>query len=225
MEFAGSFETHVTVDAVGLRQLEALRTWADQNEVKCLLIELSRGRSILQPMLTWRDTGTLTTQLSKARDVRSRLANAGFHVTRLKLECDPNNEDVPANDAEALREATTRYFEHHVKLRLTNEAELSRLTQIAERHQAHLSRNAVHQREEGLTERFVTQRCRGVGKETADDQLARLKASLVDAGYRIVDVEAEFVVYDSNESLDAGWLPEGAATHENVLAAVKAATP
>jgi hypothetical protein len=37
--------------------------------------------------------------------------------------------------------------------------------------------------------------------------LAALVAALTEAGYLPVEVEEEFVVFDSNLSLDEGWLP------------------
>jgi hypothetical protein len=99
-----------------------------------------------------------------------------------------------------------RYFEHHVKLLLDDTAALEPLIAMARWHDARLSRNARRATDGGRHERFVTQRCRGVGRPTARRHLYALLAALGDLGYRVVDAEEEFVVYDDNLAVDAGWL-------------------
>ena len=64
----------------------------------------------------------------------------------------------------------------------------------------------MRKRSDGYEERFVTQRCYRVGREYARKVLQALIKDLQVAAYRIVDVEAEYVVYDSDLTLDAGWL-------------------
>ena len=133
------------------------------------------------------------------------MTEAGFAVRRVKVEAAPDNRDVPATDAEASRYAG-RYFEHHVKLALPADADLAALTKLAERHAARLSRNARRHRDDGTAERFVTQRCHGVGLATARRAFDGLRRALAAAGYTAVKVEQEYVVWDSNLADDAGWL-------------------
>ena len=143
----------------------------------------------------------------RIQSVSDELAKAGFRVTRSKLEASPRNDDIPENDTD-VEHAAMRYFEHHVKLLLSHE-DISRLQQIAQRHEAHLSRNAFVQREDLLSERFVTQRCWKVGRKTAQRRLDLLLSELQQAALTVIESEAEYVVYDSNLSLDAGWITEG----------------
>ncbi|HEY0700568.1 MAG TPA: hypothetical protein VGD43_22525, partial [Micromonospora sp.] len=55
-------------------------------------------------------------------------------------------------------------------------------------------------------ERFVTQRCHDAGQPQARLRLAALVDELTAAGYPPVEVEEEFVVFDSNPALDHGWI-------------------
>src|SRR4030095_2286540 len=94
-----------------------------------------------------------------AKRLAEELEGDGFPVTRVKIEASPLNRDVPIADSDAAKHPPERYFEHHVKLLLAGDAELVALTAIAQRHAAHVSRNALRTRDDGRQERLVAQRC------------------------------------------------------------------
>lgn len=204
MEFAGDFETHLTVAAA---RAADLRDWADRNGLKFHYIVLARGTTPVQPMVTHRGRGTVGAQLAHARELAARLETEGFAVTRTKLEAAPQNADVPQSDADAVHPEC--YFEHHVKLLLPAGADLGALAALAVPHGAHLSRNARRERGDGRHERFVTQRCYAVGAVTARARLGALTAALSAAGLHIESCEQEYVVFDSRPEVDAGWLGAG----------------
>ena len=206
MEFAGEFETHLTVRLDGAQSMEALQAWAVRNGLKCIHIVLERGRTPSQPMLNRRGHGAFSSELATASELSRRLNADGFVVSRLKIEATPWNLDVPESDREASAHHRERYFEHHVKLALDPSAATAALIELAQGHSAHLSRNAMRIRDDGRHERFVTQRCPAVGRSTACRQLHDLLEALAAGGYQVLDVEEEFVVYDSNTALDAGWI-------------------
>ncbi len=202
MEFDGLFETHVTLRA---DDAEALRAWAARRGVKFHQIVLDRGRTPSHPMVTRGGAGTLSGQLAAADELARGLADAGFAVTRVKVEAAPGNRDIPPTDADAARHPG-RYFEHHVKLALPADADFAALAALAQGHAAHLSRNARRDRTDGTQERFVTQRCHAAGSATARRAFDALRSALAAAGYAAVKVEQEYVVYDSNLAADAGWI-------------------
>ena len=193
------YETHLTVAAGD----PALAGW------KAVRIELSRGASPVQPMLTCRGRENLPDAEAVAARAVAELRRAGFVVVRLKIEAAPGNPEVPAADADAADDPPERYFEHHVKVVVPAAADLAPLAAVAERHAARLSRNPRRVRADGRAEWFVTQRCRRVGRHTAGAALGRLVGELTEAGYAVFEVEAEYVVRDSNLALDAGWLDPG----------------
>lgn len=209
MEFAGKFETHVTLRLDGTTDLALLQNWARAHGLKVLHIVLARGRHVSQPMLTRRGHGTLSSELEIARNLCQSLEKAGFSVTRLKLEAAWENQDIPQSSAEAIAlhaAGHTGYFEQHIKLLLAPDFDSATLTRITEQHTAHLSRNAWRVRADGYAERFVTQRCAGVGRQEAKEQFEALQQALAPLGQQVTKCEAEYVVYDSNQDLDAGWL-------------------
>jgi len=205
MQFDGQFETHVTVHADDAAGVTALRNWAASRGLKFHHIVLDHGQTPSQPMVTRTASGTLPGQLAEAKRLARELADAGFPVRRVKVEAAPGNRDVPANDDEATRHVG-RYFEHHVKLALPAGIDLVGLAELAGGHGARLSRNARRDRDDGTSERFVTQRCCGVGWATARREFDGLRTALAAAGYVAMKVEQEYVVADSNLGDDAGWL-------------------
>ncbi|MER7844152.1 hypothetical protein ABTZ03_09405 [Kitasatospora sp. NPDC096077] len=225
----GAFEVHLTV---GPGAAEALAAWAAGHgqghghdddhgpRLKFTHILLDRGASPSQPMLTLRADGTLAEAAAVTARVGARLGRAGFTVLRAKIEATPWAEGVPVSDEDAVSHGAGRYFEHHVKLLLpapaptpsnvpgADPARLAELTELAVRHGAHLSRNPRRVRADGRREWFVTQRCRLVGLDTAGRRLAELLRDLAADGREITSVEREFVVVDSDGTLDAGWITE-----------------
>lgn len=205
MDFAGDFETHLTIGLKGAAGLDALRNWGEAHGLKCLHILLERGTSPSQPMLSRRGRGDLTSEFRIAKDLSRQLGVSGFPVTRIKIEAACTNRDVPATDADA-KAHPELYFEHHLKLLLDPEIDMAPLASLAQEHGGHLSRNALTKRPDGRQERFVTQRCHQVGWQVARCRLDALVKTLKMQGYLILNVEQEFVVLDNNGAIDDGWI-------------------
>lgn len=206
MEFIGEFETHITVCLKDLNRVEALKQWGINHGLKLLHIVLDRGVTVSQLMLTRHGQGSLTNELKVAFDSSQSLNAERFTVTRIKIEVALSNNLVPQSNTEALNHPCDRYFEHHIKLLLELSADILPLIDLAEKHSAHLSRNLFQTRSDQYHERFVTQRCISVGRVEAQQQLQTLLKAIATLGYLAIEIEAEFVVYDSNLDLDAGWI-------------------
>ncbi|GGV32824.1 hypothetical protein GCM10010495_57070 [Kitasatospora herbaricolor] len=205
--FTGEFEIHVTVRCEG-RELQRLDRWAVDRGVKLTHIVLARGRTTSQPMLTLGGPGTLREQRRTARATAAELRDAGFEPIRVKIEATPWTSGVPATDAAAARLGPAFYFEHHLKVLLGPGTGREDLAGVSGPHAAHVSWNARRTDRAGRQERFVTQRCHGVGLATAGERLARLVDAVSGAGFEIVSVEREFVVSDSDITVDDGWLDD-----------------
>lgn len=204
MDFAGEFETHLTVRLGTLARLPQLQAWAAARQMKCLHIVLPRGEVRSQPMLSWRGRGSLPQQVERANRQVAELAADGFASCRVKIEAAPWNEDVPFEDHEATNPA--HYFEHHLKLAVDPGDDLNDLAALALRHGAHLSRNALKDGQSGRQTRFLTQRCWCQGRRSADRALSELGNQVMRLGYLVAKSEQEFVVYDDNLPIDRGWL-------------------
>jgi hypothetical protein len=207
MEFTGEFETHITIQPTQADSIAALEAWASDCGLKLLHIVLDRGKTRSQPMLTQRSNGTLNSELQTARLIGAALQRANFSVTRIKIEAAPSNQGIPQQGEEISQHSANRYFEHHIKLLLDPTAELQPLRQLAIEHKAHLSHNQLRLRNDGQQERFITQRCFNIGQIDARHQLQKLLAAIqTNLCHRPIKIEEEFVVYDSNLSIDDGWL-------------------
>lgn len=196
------YETHVTVRCAGPAECERLHAWAAAAGLKLTEIELARGRMRSQPMLTLRGADSCAAALAGAEEVAERLRADGFVPVRVKTESTPWAPEVPREPC-----GGEQYFEHHVKLRLAADTDLAALAARVVPHGAHLSWNARRVVGAGRHERFVTQRCRGVDAAGAGRALEALLAEL--AGLDVVDVEREFVLHDSDLSVDDGWIEDG----------------
>lgn len=205
MSLPDRFETHLTVESGAMRHVDAIERFATEHGLKLVQIELPRGAHPCQPMLSWRSEGALRECLSSAAEMVQRLEAQGFRVVRTKIEASPCNADVPQGETPS---AAGTYFESHVKLLLDAQADQAELCDIAMAHGAHLSRNARRVREDGRMERFVTLRRQLCGYAVIADDTAALEATLAPRVERILGTEIEYVVYDSNLAIDAGWLPE-----------------
>jgi Nucleotidyl transferase AbiEii toxin, Type IV TA system len=200
----GDFEIHLTVYPSSANSLEA---YAREHGLKYSSIVLARGDNPVQPMVTVRARGRLDEVRAIGRKWERKLYAKDLYVMRTKIEAAPWNDGVPVSDEDAVAEPEGRYFEHHVKLSLPDESadRLITLAELVIPHHAHLSRNA-RRRDGDRHERFVTQRCHNVGRRTAQARLEELTAALRAAGQEILEVEAEYVVFDSALHHDSGWI-------------------
>jgi hypothetical protein len=150
--------------------------------------------------------GSVAVALDELESLCAGLAGAGFAVVRVKLEAVAASAGVPDSDEEAVRLPSDNYFEFHLKLLLPPDADLAALRACCDRHDARLSRNAFKVRQDGRTERFVTQRRYGVGRRTAFAGLAELERDLARVGFSVVSRQREYAIFDSDVGLDAGWI-------------------
>jgi hypothetical protein len=171
--------------------------------VKFSHIELDRGDVPSQPMLTIGAMGTIDEVRTVAERWRRRLFEAELHLLRVKIEAAPWNKGVPQSDVDA---DPSLYFEHHVKVLMSRTSDdwYARILKAVEGHDAHVSRNARRKHGDGSQERFVTQRCFGVGRVTAKARLEALLADLRE--FEVLEVEEEYVVDDDALHIDNGWI-------------------
>lgn len=198
--YAGEFELHLTGSEW---QVDELREFAGRHGLKFTHIELARGDVPSQPMLTIGAKGTIDEVRAVADGWRAKMFEAELHLVRVKIEAAPWNEGVPQNDDDA---DPGLYFEHHVKLRLQGSWRdyYMGLYKAMDSHDAHVSRNARRISEDGTEERFVTQRCFGVGRSTAKQRLDALLEDL--NAFEVLEVEEEYVVEDDALHIDNGWI-------------------
>jgi hypothetical protein len=207
----GTFEAHVTIAAADLAQRKRFRDACAGLGVKCVLIELPQGATRSQPMTSTYHRGDLAEVVREVAALAGAVRQAGFSVSRVKLEAVTTNEGVPASDEDAALLPAGNYFEFHAKVTLPKGADLAPLRTLCGTHQAHLSRNALESDKEGC-ERFVTLRVHAAGRARAEQAFDALLADLDNAGHVVTNRLREYTIYDSNRAVDAGWLDAPAET-------------
>ncbi|RFS17858.1 hypothetical protein [Emticicia sp. C21] len=190
------FEIHITVEIFSLSQQNDFVLFCKLNEAKPLLIELSRGEFVSQPMLSKIiESNDFAIILSAANQLSQLLTTNHFIVRRLKIE-------VPADEAALFSDFSTsfeKYFEWHGKVSYTA---IEKLEEICEAHQVHLSRNALKNENEF---RFITLREYGT-KATFEDRIKQLSISLKKENRIIYKPQSEYCIFDNHQYLDNGWL-------------------
>jgi hypothetical protein len=202
----GTFEAHLTVQADSSESRQQFVQTCQQLGIKSVLIELAEGEHASQPMTATFHHGNLQNALMEVESLYAKLWQGGFPVARVKLEAVAMNSGVPEDSESVSRLPSNCYFEFHAKLLLPTETDLESVQKICFEQGARLSRNARRVREDGQCERFVTQRVYGVGREEAFCQFESLMNQLKSNGFVIVNQQREFTLYDSEASLDAGWI-------------------
>jgi len=190
------FELHLTVNDLLTTDIERFVDCCLAQEAKPMMIELSRGTYIHQPMMNRIvAASSLQEALMVATMLSGILQTSGFPVKRLKIE-------VPADQFDAVPDISanfTPYFEWHGKVLYDN---VNALLACCATHQVHLSRNALKQEQ---TTRFVTLREFG-DIHVFQQRINKLTGALTEGGWTVIKQQSEYCVYDNNLFLDGGWL-------------------
>lgn len=201
----GLFESHITVHAETSEALLRFKSACAEIGVKCLYIELDSGAHTFQPMIGATHRGDFASVRREAFELEATLTRRGFAATRVKIEAFIENEGVPKTDAEAKAMGGGTYFEFHALVTLPSSEVPAALRSVCAAHGGHLSRNALKRDPDGRNSRFVTLRVAGVGSTRADSIFGNFLTALREAGFELSKIRREFVVFDSNLELDAGW--------------------
>ncbi len=186
------YEIHLTVAAMATSAWQAFEQCVASLGGKAMVIELARGDTPLQPMLTLGKAGKFDEVVRFAKALSRELSAFGYQVLRCKIE-----QDVVGN-----RETPHHYCEWHGRVEV-QEPDRMRLAEICQAYGGHLSQNAIR----GGNRRYVTVRETGDFPQLAT-QVAALRAAIGAQGWEVSKQQWERVVYDSNLALDSGWLEQ-----------------
>ena len=204
--YSGTFEAHITILAAELTTREKFRDVCQGLGVKCILIELPNGITRSQPMTASYYHGTLEDVLAEVQSLAQAIADAGFEVTRIKVEAMIDNCDIPEDDEDVQALPASNYFEFHVKVTLPGDADVATLQVQCRQRGGHLSANTFKYQRDGQQQRFVTMRLYGVGRRSAEARFDELLQWLEGEGLKLSHKLREYTVYDTNLALDAGWI-------------------
>ncbi len=193
-------ELHLTTFPFESHALSGFEDFCFENESKPLIIELERGESTIQPMLTKIiHADRLQEAIEYGKVLVGKMQQANFGVSRLKIEIPYSEYEHPLFIS--LDKEFSPYFEWHGKVEVTKERK-ARLLELCELHLVHLSINSL---KKNKGQRFVTLREYGSSDQFAN-RVELLTEDLHQNAWEIFKPHYEYCVYDSNESLDVGWL-------------------
>ncbi|MES3023049.1 MAG: hypothetical protein V4857_15870 [Pseudomonadota bacterium] len=187
------YEIHLTIAPVPSAQWPAFERYAASIGAKPMVIELARGKHPVQPMLTLCRDGELEEVVRFAQSLAQSAAQSNHKVLRCKIE-----QDAIAHSGH--HSGGHHYFEWHGRVVVSASAR-SQLAALCEAFGGHLSNNAIR----GGDIRFVTLREPARLADLAA-RVAAMCSVLTEQGWVISKQQWERVVYDSNLTLDSGWL-------------------
>ena len=207
VEISGVFEIHITVKNDTSQPQQQELDFAEACEVlkvKFVRISLPKGEHPLQLMTSSYVAGTSDAAVDAARRLAQSLQEHGFTPIRVKVEALISNEGVAEF---ALQDMTEQnYFEFHLKTVIRPGQDVSVLEGLCKEHDAHFSRNAFARKSDGTEHRFLTIRKHTPSKEEAERCCDLCIEAVENAGFTVLSTEREFAVFDSNLTLDSGWL-------------------
>lgn len=195
------FEIHLTVDSLTKERLPSFEQFCQTLGGQAVLIQLPVGEHTQQPMFTMTEKGeNLAEILAFIDDLKPRFVAENFSIIRTKLE-------IPAHQANEFLSQypdTNGYFEWHGKVDFVGLKNLPTLQVLAKNHQVHLSQNSLKNLP---NQRFITLRYQLAQQEDFYQKIADITQTIQQyPHFSLLRSQAEYCVFDSNISLDTGWL-------------------
>lgn len=217
---SGLFEIHITVDHTTKSGFYNLFKYVSKNDgMKLILAVAKDGDYPNQYMISKFKNGTEQEVIDRALQIKEGMIKKNIEVLRVKVESMAFNEGVPVTDEDYKKYDINRigrpYFEFHAKIKTENITELEEviisLREILERWKENevckstfiaLSFNLC-----GSKIPLLTIRVYNHGRHTSIGIKDFILNYLKIVTYHIIDaIQQEFSVYDTNDSLDKGWL-------------------
>lgn len=190
-------ELHITCHSLSNDKLPAFERFCHSINAKPIVILLSNGENIQQPMIskivTCLDKNGLEKELNC---IKRQFIQNGYGVVRVKMEVAPWDVEK-ATELFGTNEGN--YFEWHGKIKLENEEEARAIILDSG---GRISRNVL---KKDPHSKFITIRHYGslVGIKR---KIHELKSGLNQNGIGIIKEELEYCIHDSNVALDKDWI-------------------
>ncbi len=202
------YEVHITINPIEESEIERFVSFCNSIAAKPILIELPKGQTSQQPMISKvfksLQEGALEHQINL---LKSEFANNSYDIVRTKVEVPL---DFINRGRREFPDYYGQYFEWHGKVEFEEIEQLKKSIQYLD---AHISRNAL---KNNSNRRFVTVRAYQ-NKRFFLNKVDTIKTALRHAGLRLIKDEYEYCIYDSNKTTDAGWIDTPKITDRNYL--------
>lgn len=192
-----NIELHITCNTLTNDKIESFEKFCHSIKAKPIIILLSKGENKQQPMISKIITCLNKDDIKREMDfIEKKFVSNGYEVIRVKMEVAPWDvkgvKKIFDNNSE-------NYFEWHGKIRIESEGNS---TSIISNYGGHISRNVL---KKDPNSKFITIRDYGT-EEDIKQKIENLKKGLNQIQVNIIKEELEYCIFDSNVSLDKGWI-------------------
>jgi len=190
-------ELHITINKLGNNEIESFEEFCHSINAKPIIILLSTGENAQQPMISKMITCCNKHELEKeVESIKRQFKSNRYEITRIKMEVAPWD----SKEAKKLFVVDSdNYYEWHGKIRIDSEKYAASLIHNLG---GHISRNVL---KSDPNSKFITIRDYGT-EEDINYKIDRLKNGLNQNNVEIIKEELEYCIFDSNVSLDKGWI-------------------
>jgi hypothetical protein len=204
------YEIHVTVKSEPHR-IDAFRDVCKRIGVKPIVLALqtTKDEHVMQDVMTSSvHLGDNTSAYIAATDIKTRLTYLGFDVVRVKVETVPWHPAAPTIHGDTMPKDC--YFESHVAVR-TSADRKELLSELAEKYDAHMSRNIFKVIDDDSYVQMMTIRWYDGIYSDFDTTIDAFIKVLADSGFELEKKIVEFSVYDTRVAHDADWITSAVA--------------
>lgn len=201
-------EVHITTGEIQQEAIESFIDFCGRIDAKPIIIELPAGEVLQHPMISKRVEAADRAALNGIIDgLKAAFSDAGYAVTRVKLEVYSQH----AQEAQQFfPEYKGGYYEWHGKV---FSDDLDEVYKVAGRSNVHVSRNGL----KGIANRRILTIRDTHTEQAFTNRISQAKRSFRWAGIEIVDEELEYCIFDSNKSIDKGWIDTPEITDSRYL--------
>jgi len=214
--FEGIMEIHVFVAPVNptLELQEQFKKACSQYEgMKCcnLRLDFFKQGWVAVLMSSRYVRGTMDFIWTECFKDSRLLTKNGFDVIRCKIEATASIDGVPVTDSEALLLPKKTYFEFHMVFSngdgsTPTDEDVDKVKTIARSLEKQWDVCIPVSTNSFGTQKFLNMRTYGIGRQSAYPRLELLGKHIENAGFKVPRFIREFGVYDSDVTIDAGWL-------------------
>ena len=191
------FEIHITTSDLSEEEVRSFKVFCKSINAKPILIELSKGKQHRQPMISKVVKCNTKSELEKELNwLKNQFEMNDYTITRTKIEIPPWQR---ANAENYYVGQTEKYYEWHCKVDVDDEELVNNICSI---YNGRLSKNRLKNEE---NRKFITMR-ESDNETLIGTRIKNLKENLKQNGITIYKEELEYCIYDSNKSLDNGWI-------------------
>ncbi len=196
------YEIHVTVKRPN--DIEKYKIDCQKLEVKPIVLDLENSKGNMTDVMTSsKFYGDNRGAYEKTKELSDSLKSMGYDVLREKIETIPWHPAAPTKKGHMPKDC---YFESHVGVKVMDDSCREVLNEIAESHNAHISRNFFKKLTSGEYVLMLTLRDYDTTSELFKGQVDSLISTLHLKGFEYEKEIIEFAIYDTKMSHDFNWL-------------------